>query len=309
MTGGSDEAQLGGGPQQEHVRKQVRVDRVTARLEQDGRLLDESQAALQVELHDEERDATEDPRPEFGVVGARLLERLLAQRDRLGDASVVVADERADAQRLCPRGPGRRVPDRSLEDAVGLDHLGQVDEQALGSQPSATRDVGRAGQPASPGSPRDRARQRRESLHGPERPRLPRRGSGRRTRQARRRPGRGVAPGRRATCLPRPGQRARGAAPRVTRGRGPPGPSVDARTGPVRVRASGVPRRPRAAAPPRRRACPLECLECGLGGSGCQEQRVPRGSRECRDASGHQDAERFGDRQRPRRRRRVTRFG
>ena len=42
VTGGSDEAQLGVGPQQEHVRKQVRVDPVTARLEQDGRLLDES---------------------------------------------------------------------------------------------------------------------------------------------------------------------------------------------------------------------------------------------------------------------------
>ena len=141
MTGGSDETQLGVGPQQEHVRKQVRVDRVTARLEQDGRLLDESEPALQVELHDEERDATEDPRPEFDALwvrsGARLLERLLAQRDRLGDASVVVADERADAQRLCPRRPGRRVPDRGLEDAVGLDHLGQVDEQALGCEPGA----------------------------------------------------------------------------------------------------------------------------------------------------------------------------
>ena len=42
------------------------------------------------------------------------LERLLAQHDRLGDAAVVVADERADAQRLCPRSaPAARPGSRS----------------------------------------------------------------------------------------------------------------------------------------------------------------------------------------------------
>ena len=141
MTGRSDETHLGVGPQQEHVRQQVGVDRVTEWLEQDRRLVDEIEPALQVELHDQERDATEDPGPEFDVVGSgrrrHLLERLIAQRDRLRDASVVVADERADAQRLGPRRPGRYVTDRRLEDAVGLDHLGQVDEQALGSEPGA----------------------------------------------------------------------------------------------------------------------------------------------------------------------------
>ena len=42
----------------------------------------------------------------------------------------------------------------------------------------------------------------------------------------------------------------------MTPGRGPPGPSVDARTGPVRARASRVPHRRRAAARLRRRESP-----------------------------------------------------
>ena len=50
---------------------------------------------------------------------------------------MVVADERADAQRLGARRAGRGIPDRSLEDGVALDHLGQVDEQALGGEPGA----------------------------------------------------------------------------------------------------------------------------------------------------------------------------
>ena len=309
VTSGSDQTQVGVGPQEEHVRKQVRVDHVTARLEQDGRLLDESEPALQVELHDEERDATEDPRPQLGVVDARLVERLLTQHDRLGHASVVVADEGADAQRLCPRRPGRCVPDRPLQDAVGLDHLGQVDEQALGGEPSAT-----------------------EALVGPISRRRPARLEIQRSSVESRATsasgrcclseglGNGfIGPLGGLAEVSRPGveRRARRSQSSVCaaehRGRHhaedrlghqwmpEPHLAVCERQefpvdrGPQGVLGAGD--------------YPLERLKGRLGGGGRQQQCVPRGLRQYRDAPGHQVTDRVGDRQWARLRGRVPRIG
>ncbi len=105
------------------------------------------EAALEVELRDQERDTPEDTGAQRRVVVADLPERLLPHRDGIRGATVVVADERPDAQRLGPGRPRRRLGDRGLEDAVRLDHLGQVDEQAFGGQPcpleAAVGQVGR----------------------------------------------------------------------------------------------------------------------------------------------------------------------
>ena len=93
----------------------------------------QADAALEVELHHEVAEPPEHPRPEPGVV-AGFVERLLAQLDRLGHAPVVVADDRAQAERVGARGAGRGPIDRRLEDPVGLEVLGHVDEQALGGE-------------------------------------------------------------------------------------------------------------------------------------------------------------------------------
>ena len=110
----SDEPKLGVGPQQERIGLQVGIDRAVVALQQRDRLLDEIVAAFQVELHDEEGEPPEDGRPEDGI-GARLLERLLARRDRIRNPTVVV---RMIARRLSawaragPRNASRSASSR-----------------------------------------------------------------------------------------------------------------------------------------------------------------------------------------------------
>ena len=80
------------------------------------------QAALEVELHDHERDpgehtgAEERHHPQPPGVPA-------APARGVGDTPVVVAEQRADAERLRSGRTGRRLGEGRLEDRVRLDHL------------------------------------------------------------------------------------------------------------------------------------------------------------------------------------------
>ena len=81
-----DEPELAVGAQEQDVRERVRVDRLVAgRAASRSPTASSTQAdpALEVELHHEVPEPPEHLRAEHGVV-AGLLERLLAQLDRLG---------------------------------------------------------------------------------------------------------------------------------------------------------------------------------------------------------------------------------
>ena len=104
------EPELAVGAQEQDVRDGFRIDRPFAvdRLQSPTASSTQADPALEVELHHEVREPPEDLRAEPGVV-AGLLERLLAERDRLGDAPVVVADDRPQAERVGARR-ARRAP-------------------------------------------------------------------------------------------------------------------------------------------------------------------------------------------------------
>ena len=76
-----------------------------------------------------------------------LRQRLLAQADRVGGLAVVVAEDRAQAQRERPRRTLWRGGDRAVEDRVGLDDLRDVDEEALRREHRAPDDVVRRAPP------------------------------------------------------------------------------------------------------------------------------------------------------------------
>ena len=132
------EPDLPGGAQEQDVRTGIGIDRHLAigRLHDPDGLVEEADPAFEVELHHEVPEPPEHPRAEPGAV-AGLLECQLAQLDRLGHAPVVVADDRAQAQGVGARGAGWCAIDRDLEDPVGLEVLGHVDEQALGGEAGA----------------------------------------------------------------------------------------------------------------------------------------------------------------------------
>ena len=204
------EPELGVGAEQQRVREDVAVDRAAARvaIQQRHRLVDERDPALEVELHHEVRRAGRGrPRGDERRV-ARLGQRLLAERDRLGDPAVVVADDRPQAQRVRPRRTGRRARDRRLEDRGRPRDLRQVDEQALRGELGASQPAPRGRRPASAGSRPGRGSPRRASRRAAGRSGRPRRAPRRRSRRARRPPGRGGGRGRRRTASRRRAPRA-----------------------------------------------------------------------------------------------------
>ena len=127
------EPELGVRAEQQRVREGVAIDRAAARvaIQQRHGLVDERDPALEIALHHEVPEPAEDDPAEMSVRVARLRQPLLAERDRLRNPAVVVADDRPQAERVRPRRAGRPCGDRRREDAVGLEILRQVDEQAL----------------------------------------------------------------------------------------------------------------------------------------------------------------------------------